>query len=121
MIFSLDAMAAFIVILLMLSVSMTHLFAQLSNQKENYEQFVLQRKLIEVSELMISNSEKGLAIYEENTVKHHEIQDKEIDEFVGFYIEILELGEESEHENKQSVSRIVLEEGEVKVVKVTAK
>lgn len=121
MIFSMDVMTAFIVILLMLSVSTAHLFAQLINQKENYEQFVLQRKLIEVSELMISNSEKGLAVYEENTVKHHEIQDKEIDESNGFYVEILELGEESKHRNRSSVSRIVLEEGVVKIVKVTAK
>lgn len=121
MIFSLDAMAAFVVILLMLSISTTNLFVQLNNQKENYEQFIFQRKLIEVSELMISNSEKGLAVYDENTVKHHEIQDKGIDEFEEFYVEILELGEESKYENKASVSRIVLEKEVVKVVKITTK
>ena len=123
--FSMDAIIAFIIILAMVSFSFSFLLDDFANEKEDYKQFSAQADLVQVSELMVTNSRKGLVVYENNLVKHHQIR-KEYWNFKGlknfdrinYGIEVLSLREKSSYEG-ESVSRIALCGSELCVVKIT--
>ncbi len=123
--FSFDLMVAFAVIMLIFSFSLNFLFGNFYNQKQAYEKFSREVDLMKVSELMVTDSNKGLVEYEHNSVKHHIIKQdywhlKETEEIDGtlYHIEVLGLNEKSSF-NGSSISRIALCGRDLCVVKVT--
>jgi|GEM_PF-5804247 len=123
--FILDSMIAFVIILFILSFSLAFLFNNFMNEKNSYKNFSSQVNLIQVSELMVTDSKKGLVVYENNLVKHHLIKQEywslktiKLIDGVSYAIEVLKLGEKSSFKGK-SVSRVALCGGNLCVVKVT--
>ena len=123
--FSLDLMVAFVLLLLVFSFSFEFLFGNFANEKEEYEKFSEETNLIKVSELMLTDSTKGLVEYEDNSVKHHLIKPEywhlkktEAIDGIDYHVEVLRLNEESSF-NGNSISRIALCGRNLCVVKVT--
>jgi len=78
-IFMLDLSLAFLILLMLFSFLLSMLW--LSNKKiaGNYEEFIVQKKLLDASEKVMLD----LAEYSENTIKHHNLSATKIMEFAG--------------------------------------
>ena len=82
-IFILDLGFAFIMYCFTIFIFFSSTATLINNSKMSYEEFEIQKKLFDASEMMISTSNisrLGLAVYEENTVKHHVLDMKKIDQ-----------------------------------------
>lgn len=83
-VFTLDLAFAVFVYVLILFFFISSLFITSNSTISNYEKFKIQKKIFDASEVMITISNislGGLAVYEENTVKHHELDLGKIKEF----------------------------------------
>ena len=123
--FSLDAIVAFVIILFILGFSFSFFTRSLSTEKQNYSFFSTQAKLIQVSELMVTDSEKGLVKYENEEVKHHQLKQenfhlkKEVSiDGENYGVEVLALNQKGSFQGI-SISRLALCGDDLCVVKVT--
>lgn len=82
-IFTLDLGFAFIMYCFTIFIFFSSTATLINSSKTSYEEFEIQKKLFDASEMMISTSDisrLGLAVYEENTVKHHVLDMEKIDQ-----------------------------------------
>ena len=80
-IFTLDLGFAFIIYCFTIFIFFSSTATLINSSKMSYEEFEIQKKLFDASEMMISTSNisrLGLAVYEENTVKHHVLDMKKV-------------------------------------------
>lgn len=127
-IFSADAVFSFVVITIIIFCTFVQSGLIIENSSESFNDFKTMTKLIQASELLITNSEKGLAIYENNEVKHHEIdilkldgidKDKLLLENYDICITIENYFENCEH-FQDKITRFVLCGGKVCKVEISA-
>lgn len=82
-IFILDLGFAFIIYCFTIFIFFSSTATLINSSKMSYEEFEIQKKLFDASEMIISTSNisrLGLAVYEENTVKHHMLDMKKVNQ-----------------------------------------
>ncbi|GEM_PF-5972892 len=75
---ALELAVACLLVLLTLLFTFTTFHVHSANVSEAYSRKILRKKLLLASEILITSSDKGLAQYSENKVKHHQISEEKL-------------------------------------------
>ena len=124
-VFSTDIITALLIIMIICSLIIIKQDEIMSKTISNYQDFQLQKRLLQASELLITTSDKGLAKYENNAVKHHEINlSKKINQshlLLDNYETCITINDNNCAHFPNKITRFAVCEGEICKVEISAR